>query len=281
MSDVFEGLPVKSVSIDNMLNQRTAVLEKVLGAIDLLAQARDIAQAANVGFPRFKLDEHRYAVYNMLDPDSRPDVEKKVRLCVDSTGWQHLMTESGMRSLMDAKARHQWDESLEKGEFPEFTRENIESTFQQLHGSRADIFERGVLEVFKRLSWDYKTNRPFAFGKRIVVTWLRSSVTGTGDSLGYVNNDHSDQLDDLVRVFAVLDGKPEPDHRNGMWQALNQVCRLSDGDVDTEYISVRCYRNGNGHILFKRPDLVAKMNQILAKHYPGALPHDHHVKEAV
>lgn len=42
--------------------------------------------------------------------------------------------------------------------------------------------------------------------------------------------------------------------------------------AETAYLSIRTFKNGNGHVTFKRPDLVEKMNKIIAKHYPGALP---------
>jgi hypothetical protein len=35
---------------------------------------------------------------------------------------------------------------------------------------------------------------------------------------------------------------------------------------------VRLYRNGNGHVGFKRLDLIDSMNRIIARHYPNALP---------
>ncbi|EFS9191885.1 DUF4942 domain-containing protein [Salmonella enterica] len=36
--------------------------------------------------------------------------------------------------------------------------------------------------------------------------------------------------------------------------------------------TIRYLQKGSGHITFKRLDLVEKMNDIVAKHYPGALP---------
>jgi hypothetical protein len=50
----------------------------------------------------------------------------------------------------------------------------ILSTFEQLHQSKGDVFERGVINVFKRLSWDYKSNSPCKFGKKIIVEGLVS-----------------------------------------------------------------------------------------------------------
>ena len=87
----------------------------------------------------------------------------------------------------------------------------------------------------------------------------------------------ADELDDLVRVMHVLDGRPEPDHRDGMYRQLSRAVPMHDGqrfprECVTDFVAVRLFRNGNGHALFRRPDLVDRMNLILAKHYPGALP---------
>jgi len=45
------------------------------------------------------------------------------------------------------------------------------------------------------------------------------------------------------------------------------------GEVFTcEYFTIRAYKKGSAHITFTRPDLVEKVNDIIARHYPGALP---------
>ena len=270
---LFDGAIVKSVSIDNMLNQRAAVISKVAHALDTLTEARELATSAGVGFPRLKIDEHRYSVYNMLDAGERHQVEENIRKIVDSQGWRHLMNESGLRSLMDAKAREQWDKDIEQGKFPAFTRDNITATFSDLHNARGDIFDRGVIAVFKSLSWCYKTNRPFGFGKRIILRYVTNPVSG-GSGIGYTNSTKCDEVDDLVRVLSVLDGKPEPDHRHGTYGLVGTASRDPSRTVEHEYYALKLHRNGNGHMTFKRPDLVEKMNRILTKHYPGALAFD-------
>lgn len=122
------------------------------------------------------------------------------------------------------------------------------------------MFERGVLQCFRRLSWDYKTNQPFKFGKRIIVRRLLTS--------GSPNFHVTNELDDLIRVFSILDGKPEPDHRNGAYYLVSDARR---SEAEHDYFSLRWFKNGNGHLTFKRADLVNQMNKILAKHYPNAL----------
>jgi hypothetical protein len=276
----YAGAIVKSVSVENMVNQRAAVVERIDRALTLLTEARELAIAAGLGFPRLKIDENKYGCYSMVDPEHRKTVDESMRKIVDIGGWQHLMSESGLRTFMDAKAREAWDKQVHEGNVPELTLENVVATFQSLHASRGDMFERGVIECFKALSWHYRTNRPFKFGKRCIIRYIRGQITaregGGGTALAYVNYQNVNKLDDLTRVFSVLDGKAEPDHRQGWYSLLGKVNKTTDPDAENEYMRVKCFRNGNGHITFTRPDLVDQLNAIVARHYPGALPHDRH-----
>jgi hypothetical protein len=274
---------VPSVSIKNMVNQRAAVVERMRQAFELIQEAAEISAAAHIGMPRVTIstDYGRHADGMQIaearirtDSSGKPwtlekspaaDLERYLRLGVDSAAWQYLMHESGLRSLMDAAARNKWDESVRLGEIPEFNEPNVRSTFTMLHDSRGEMFERGVIACFKGLSWSYKTNLPQKFGKRIVMPYLT----------GWHSYEKGNQLDDLVRVFSVLDGKPEPDHRNGIGSALSAAglgYTGRTGTCETEYLSIRTFKNSNGHITFKRLDLVEQLNRIIAKHYPGALP---------
>ncbi|ARK40488.1 DUF4942 domain-containing protein [Burkholderia pseudomallei] len=257
---------VPSISIVNLANQRVAVVERVRAALDLLGEAQQLAMAAHLGFPRLVLDESygcRGRPTITGEYAKRDEAEAAIVRIIDIRGWDYLLKESGLRTFMDAKAREQWSNQIAEGEVPELTAANIEATFAQLYGARGDMFERGVLQCFKRLSWDYKTNQPFKFGKRIIVRYLLSS----GSPNFRVTND----LDDLIRVFSVLDGKPEPDHRHGAYCLISDTRQARRTEAENEYFHLRWFKNGNGHLAFKRPDLVDKMNLILAKHYPNAL----------
>jgi hypothetical protein len=128
------------------------------------------------------------------------------------------------------------------------------------------MFERGVVAVFKGLSWDYKTNNPVMFGKRIILR----NILDTRGGFCHVEHTGTNKLDDIMRVFCLLDRKPEPDHRQGAYYRLD-AHKLAIADFDG-YFTVKTFKNGNGHLTFLKPDLVDKMNQIIAKHYPGALP---------
>jgi len=275
---------VKSISVDNLCNQRAAVIERITQATEMLRDAAALAQAAHLGMPMITIATNYSRGNGTPLADARlgtrsdgstwehaaaqrDDVARMIRVGVDAAAWQYLMHESGLRSLMDQKSREKWDKAIYEGDVPELTASNVRSTFKMLHDTRGEMFERGVIACFKSLSWEYRTNLPQRFGKRIVLTHLISGCS----------NANTDRLEDLNRVFHVLDNKPEPDHRSGIAAQLHaggftSWTRRVIGTCGTTYMDIRTFKNGNGHVTFKRPDLVDQLNRIIAKHYPGALP---------
>jgi hypothetical protein len=283
---------VRSVSVANLVSMRGAVLERLDEAVRLIREAAEIAAAGHLGMPRVSIST-RLCSGERLIANARlrtdwtgaaleanaadlAEVHRLARVGVDAGAWQHLMHESGLRSLMDAKAREDWDRSIDREDVPELTDANIRSTFGMLHGARSEIFERGVIGCFRSLSWSHRTNLPQKFGRRIVLRFMRTPVTGRfgepRSSLGSPDHRSCDTLDDLARVFSVLDGRPEPDHRSGWYGRMSRCGSLTDPEPEDEYMRVRSFRNGNAHVTFRRPDLVDGLNRIVARHFPGALP---------
>jgi hypothetical protein len=259
---------VQSVSITHLLQQRDAVLERLAQAFGILQEAHDIAISAHLGFPNIVASkDYRGNGQDVVGQlATAGEAFNACRAAIDATAWRYLMQESGMRSLMSASKRSEFDEQVSKSRMPELTREAVYATFGALHESRADMFDQGVIECFKKLSWQYKTNLPQKFGKRIIVSYLAYTYG--------INYSAADHLDDLMRVFHVLGGKPEADHRQGCYVQLGAAFREQPTwpkSYENDYFVVRLFRNGNGHVGFKRLDLVDAMNQIIARHYPNAL----------
>jgi hypothetical protein len=258
---------VKSISIENMLRQRDAVIERLADAKRLIDEADKIADAAGLGTVSGHIGD-RYGRSSGA-PIGAPDFVESITKRVDAHGWQHLMKESGLMTLMDATAREEWNKGVYDFKTPGLTLENVNSTFGILYEGRGELFERGLIKCFRGLSWDYRTNQPFKLGKRIVMACLFQKHVGNYTQS--VNYHAADKLDDLVRVFSVLDSKPEPDHRNGINAALSEAARKRERFADLEYFEIVWFKNGNGHLTFKRPELVEKINKVIAKNYPNAL----------
>lgn len=265
---------VPSLSLDNFLAQRDAMVEQAKVARDAFTKIHTLA--GNLpDIPNssgwFRLDVYTEPL--RYDFASDRGFEAYVQ-AIDAACWARLLDLSGLRTFMDAEARKKWDKSIADRKVPALTYDNVAATFRAMHAARRDMFERGVVAVFKGLSWDYKTNNPVMFGKRIILRHIYE-VWGPSTSR-HVSTSHSgsNKLDDIMRVFCLLDGKPEPDHRQGAYYRLNDGKHgLTFNVVDFDgYFTVKGFKNGNGHLTFLRLDLVDEMNKIIAKHYPGALP---------
>lgn len=198
------------------------------------------------------------------------DLDECIRREIDRGAWVMLMNHSGLRSVMNAETRRRWDEQVAGAEVPALTRDNIAATFAQLHASRGQMLEEGVISVFRGLSWDYQTNHPAFIGRRLILVGVLH-YRWHGARFGSVNHRVTDQLDDLERVISLLHGKPEPDHRQGWYSRISQAVS-GEGLAESEAMQVRLFSNGNGHITFRDLQAVARLNAVIAKHYPGVLP---------
>ena len=258
-----------STSIERIVTGRNAALTRIESLIrkldDISILTRDIGggTAQEWGMR----ESHRYDCWFTEKPEK---AMKAMTRNIDRRIWRDLMNKSGMLSLMDAQARDEWHKSLEKDDIPAISENNILSTFEQLNHDKQAVFERGVINVFKALSWDYKTNSPCRFGKKIIMDGLVSyNRWGFSFTHGY----RRDQIVDLERMLTLLDGKLLPDNRADI------ACRLSDhigqqrtSEVyDDELFRINYFQKGSAHIAFKRPELIERLNDIIARHYPGML----------
>lgn len=239
---------IKSISIENLVQKRNASIErveKIFSAID---------EIKGLGFS--------VGVYG---PHSSGMSAKSMTRDIDSQAWALLMEESGLKAFMDAERKRKWNEALEKNDIPELTVENIESTFRNLYEQRIDMMEDGVIGIYRKLRWCYKSNRPIKFGKKVIINYAID--------YGYVGHRTTETLEDLERVFLIADGKPERDNRNNLYIRLNELgFPKKNKEVDLGYFTVKGFKNGNIHVIFSNLELVDKLNLILAKRYPDALP---------
>jgi len=260
---------ILSTSIERVVTGRDTALKQIEQLIQQLDAISGLTSEIGGGTAQdwAMKPGHRYDSWLTEKADkAMPAVTRNI----DSSIWRDLMLKSGMMVLMDAQARDQWHKNLEEGDLPAISEANILSTFEQLHLNKMDVFERGIINVFKGLSWDYKTNSPYSFGKKIIINNL---VTHNrwGFSLNW--DWRRDQLADLERMLFLLDGKPIPDNRSDITTRLMAHIRDNPAEdvYEDELFRVRYFQKGTAHLTFKRLDLVERMNDIIAKHYPGML----------
>lgn len=257
-----------STSIERIVTGRNAAL----GLTEILIhQLNDIsALTDSIGGGKaneWGVRQYRYDCWLMEKPET---AMKAISRNIDRGIWKDLMKKSGMLSLMDAQARDEWYKNLEGEDIPAVSEANILSTFEQLHQSKGEVFERGVINVFKGLSSNYKTNSPCKFGTKIIVTGLvKCDRWGFGLNWGW----QRDRLADIERMLVLLDGKPVPDNRADVTRRLGDHIHENrhSNHYEDEMFVIKYFQKGTAHIVFKRPELVDKLNDIIARHYPGAL----------
>lgn len=258
-----------STSIERIVTGRNAALAQIEV---LMQQLDDVSMLTRSIGGKTALDwamkqDFRCGCWLMEKPEA---AMKAITRNLDRSIWRDLMKKSGMLSLMDAQAREQWYNSLEKDNIPAVSEANILSTFEQLHQSKGEVFERGVINVFKGLSWDFKSNSPCKFGKKIIVTGLvKHDRWGFGLNWGW----QRDRLADLECMLVLLDGKPVPDNRTDITRRLSDHIHENrhSNRYEDEMFVIKYFQKGTAHIVFKRPELVDKLNDIIARHYPEAL----------
>lgn len=257
-----------STSIERTVTTRNTALAKIEMLIHQLNDISLLTFSVGGGTAKeWGVRQYRYDCWLMEKPET---AMKAVTRNIDRSIWKNLMQRSGMLSLMDAQARDEWYKNLEGDDIPAISEENILSTFKQLHLNKGEVFERGVINVFKGLSWDYKSNSPCKFGKKIIVTGLvKYDRWGFGLNWGW----QRDRLADLERMLMLLDGKPVPDNRADVTRRLGDHIHENrhSNRYEDEMFAIKYFQKGTAHITFRRPELVDKLNDIIAQHYPGAL----------
>ncbi|AJK18048.1 DUF4942 domain-containing protein [Yersinia pseudotuberculosis] len=258
-----------STSIERIITVRNTALVQIDALIHQLEDISTITSSIGGGIAKdwAMRQDFRTGCWFMEKAET---AMKVITSNLDRGIWRDLMKKSGMLSLMDAQARDQWYRNLDGDDIPAISEANILSTFEQLHLNKMDVFERGIINVFKGLSWDYKTNSPCSFGKKIIINNL---VTHNrwGFSLNW--GWRRDQLADLERMLFLLDGKPIPDNRGDISTRLMEHIRDNPAKdmYEDEFFSIRYFQKGTAHLTFKRLELIERMNDIIAKHYPGML----------
>lgn len=189
---------------------------------------------------------------------------------LDRRMWERAFDLTGFKQLMDADAVAEFDRAMHPKPLA-FTEGNIRATFIDLHGRADDMFRRGIVNVFRYLSGNYKTNsrEPFRVGRKIIMGYMVRPSHRGGLSIGHGRP--SDQLNDIDRVIKTLDGKQlkARELESAMNAAFSKLEVFENG-----YYRARAFKNGNVHLEFLRDDLLEKLNEQIADYYSdGALAH--------
>jgi len=183
---------------------------------------------------------------------------------LNATYWQNALELTDVLELMPQARRTEWYEQIREMKTPEFTRENVEPTLEEMLRSRAKFFGERVDGVFRALSDTHLTNTPQGFYKRMI-------IAGVFDRFGFVEHRRSGYIHDLRLVIGRFMGRGEPKYQTS--DSLLRRFKSKPGvwhSVDGGAFRVRVYGVGTAHVEV-HPLMAYRLNLVLASLYPMAI----------
>jgi hypothetical protein len=177
---------------------------------------------------------------------------------LDRSFWRRAMSVTGFDKYMDKVAREQFEKELDRNP-PEFNEGNVRSTLIDAMLQADTFMNRGIVELFRNLSGNYKTNDAFKVGRKIILQ--RWFTVFCGDLS--VNYQAEPEMNDLDRILCVLDGSEFKEYQFS--SSLRKSA--SSREFENGYLSMKMFKNGNAHLTFKRLDLIDRVNEIIAEWY--------------
>lgn len=252
-----------------MTNNLPEVQKRLVDYCDIrertLAFLRDSKRSKDAAEALFK------TAYTYGLPYDRSEGIESLTKEIDSRLWRQAFDLTGFLELMDREALSKFENENSRDPAP-FTIDNVRATFLTLFQDADDMFSRGLVNVFRRLNKRYRTNdQAFKLERKVVLTYIFQLNWSRGLRVHY-GAGATGELNDLDRVFHVLDGQKHSPRR--LETALNAALECAAPWVyEDEYFQVKGYRNGNAHFVFKRADLIEKANKVIADYYGGrAIP---------
>ena len=274
------ALPIRRESIEEIVGRRDRALAAFGQAHSALASAYEALANAHKEVPRgervqayaSREDEHTQALLPMVEVPAADHFMAAARHWTDRAVWGHLVAVTDLERLMDKTAKDGLRQQLFR-EPPEVSVGNVVATLEQFMLDADNIFKRGLATVFSSLDRRFRSHDGWKIGSRIILDHALGEW-------GYWNHyrNQRDALQDVERVFHVLEGKPLPPSYAGIVGAIETSRRGQSGarqsESESDYFKARCFKNGNLHLWFKRDDLLDRVNKLLGQHYGAPIPEE-------
>ena len=248
--------PVSSDLIDGLLGQYQSAREKIEQVAGIIAG--DMGNVVHYFLEGNKENAGRYTTVERLF-----NQENAIK-ALNSAYWSKTLGLTDVLDCMPQKRRDEWNKSITEMTAPDFTEDAVRPTIASLLASRQQFFAERVDGIFRGLSGDHVTNVPEGFRKRMIIGWMLSYGSISSSKAGLIN--------DLRCVIAKFMGRDEPKY-NASQVALRQMYNKTGewNTLDAGALRVRVYKKGTAH-LEVHPDISWRLNMVLARLYPSAIP---------
>ena len=265
--------------INAIVSQRNAALARhheahlaVTAALESMATAR---KAITDAAAHTRIDANRTLggtrTGQLLIQASTVDEEtfaRESRRNIDAAVWRRIMDQTHLHELMDHTAKEALRNQIDDDP-PEVTVDNVRATLESLLADARHIFLRGIATCFSKLDRRFRSHDGFKIGSKIILDNVFDEY-----GLWRYHSPHKDLLADIDRTLRRLDdapGTPPPlvdalESERKRWRMNPEATT-----IEHPYSRIRTYKNGNCHLLFKREDLILRVNQLLREYYGEVL----------
>lgn len=151
----------------------------------------------------------------------------------------------------------------------EFSEKNIKGLLDTIIMSSAKIGEAAVLEAFDLLTKYHKENRVYFEGWKTNDCWRVNKKfilpNVISNSFGFSINYYFEQdLNDVDRGLCALSGK-NYDEISTIVNSITTALKAKEFSCESEFFTIRMYKKGTAHFLFKDLDLWEKFNTVACK----------------
>jgi hypothetical protein len=180
---------------------------------------------------------------------------------VERQAWRAIVDRLELRRMMSVRAWAEMEKKLERDELPELTVDNVQAMATGMLSQLPEMLAEAVNEVFEWLRPPHsklKTNTQLEVGRRAIVGYTVERKWSGG---GFQPHYHAEaKLTALENVFSAIDGRGQIS--KGYYSLLSTAIKgaPADGRGATDLFGFRACGNGNLHLEFLRPDLLAKFN---------------------
>lgn len=194
------------------------------------------------------------------------DNEEKVKRNLEASHWNQVFAISELSSVMPANEKTKWYDQIEKKQFPEFNKENIQSTFLSLFSKKDDFFADKIAGLFSSLSAKHITNNGIEFGEKFIIT----NVT---DNYRFTNSRKVDLIHDLRDIIYQIKFNRSPDYKS-----TRETIELINNEknygtwfsVDGGLWRIKLFKNGSAHFEISE-DLTIALNKCLSRKFPNII----------
>lgn len=183
--------------------------------------------------------------------------------------WAALVDRLELRRIASVERCKEIDRQIETGEgMPDITLSTLLAMVEGSFKGVPQMIEQAVQEVFNMLrpgsrGSHYVTNQKgkWEIRDKVILPYRLDDVSQYTRHF-CVNYSYQAELRALDNVFHMMDGKGCVKSVNGPLVDAIYVTPVTSAGGETDYFEFKCFKNRNLHLRFKRPDLVAKLNQI-------------------